>query len=247
MTQPIWRPYCGAAPTPLDLAARWNVDPVAWIILTILAVLLWRATSARPQQRTAAVSALAVLALIFLSPLCALSSALFSARTVHHVLLIALAAPLLARALPSTRVATPFAAATLLQAAILWGWHLPRAYDAALSSNGIYLLMQVSLLGSATLFWRAFLAAKPWPAAIGQVATLTQMGLLGALITLAPRALYAPHLATTQAWGLSPLQDQQLAGLIMWIPAGGVYLAAAIAAGRSGLGQANGQSPLPQP
>jgi putative membrane protein len=64
---------------------------------------------------------------------------------------------------------------------------------------------------------------------------MLQMGLLGALIALAPTALYAPHLATTAAWGLSPLEDQQLAGLIMWIPAGGIYLAAAVGAARKAL------------
>jgi putative membrane protein len=48
--------------------------------------------------------------------------------------------------------------------------------------------------------------------------TAVQMGLLGALITLAPRAVYAPHFFTTAAWGLTPLQDQQLGGAIMWVP-----------------------------
>ena len=55
-----------------------------------------------------------------------------------------------------------------------------------------------------------------------------QMGLLGALITLAPRALYAPHALTTVAWGLSPLQDQQLGGAIMWIPGCIVFLVVAM-------------------
>ncbi len=54
------------------------------------------------------------------------------------------------------------------------------------------------------------------------------MGLLGALITFAARPLYAPHFLTTLAWGLEPLEDQQLAGLIMWAPAAGFYLAAAL-------------------
>jgi putative membrane protein len=52
--------------------------------------------------------------------------------------------------------------------------------------------------------------------------------LLGALLTFADRAVYAPHLLTTGAWGLSPLEDQQAAGLIMWAPAAAVYLAAAL-------------------
>ncbi|HMP63845.1 MAG TPA: cytochrome c oxidase assembly protein, partial [Phenylobacterium sp.] len=55
------------------------------------------------------------------------------------------------------------------------------------------------------------------------------MGLLGALITFAGAPLFGPHLATTESWGLTALEDQQLAGLIMWAPASGIYLAAALA------------------
>jgi putative membrane protein len=54
------------------------------------------------------------------------------------------------------------------------------------------------------------------------------MGALGALITFAGEPLYAPHFATTLAWGLTPLEDQQAGGLIMWAPAAGAYLAAAL-------------------
>lgn len=59
--------------------------------------------------------------------------------------------------------------------------------------------------------------------------TLTHMGLLGALITFAPRTLYTPHLATAPAWGLTPLEGQQLGGLVMWIPVSVVFLIVALA------------------
>ncbi|WP_246450478.1 cytochrome c oxidase assembly protein [Sphingomonas rhizophila] len=58
--------------------------------------------------------------------------------------------------------------------------------------------------------------------------TTVQMGLLGALITFAANPLYAPHFSVTAPWGLSPLEDQQMAGLIMWAPSAGLYLAAAL-------------------
>jgi putative membrane protein len=231
----IWRPYCGVGPTPLDLAMRWNLDPMLLIALAVLAALLWWRTRAQPRRRAAGAAALMVLVVTFVSPLCALSSALFSARTVHHVLLVAAAAPLLSAALPPPRAKLPLAATVAVQTAVFWAWHAPGAYGAALSNEAIYGLMQLSLLGSATLFWRAARSAESWPAAIGQIATMIQMGLLGALLALAPKAIYAPHLATAQAWGLTPLEDQQLAGLIMWIPAGTIYLAAAVAAARRGL------------
>jgi putative membrane protein len=89
-----------------------------------------------------------VLAVAFVSPLCALSAALFSARVVHHVLLVAVAAPVLALAWPGHRSrspAVPFVVAT----AVLWAWHRPPAYDLALSNVAAYWAMQVTLLGSA--------------------------------------------------------------------------------------------------
>ncbi|PXA94765.1 hypothetical protein DMC25_00605 [Caulobacter sp. D4A] len=220
-----WTPYCGAGPSPAEIWSRWNLDPWLMGALAMAACALWIAA---PKRRGLSVAAMAVLALSFVSPLCALSSALFSARTLHHVLLTSLAAPLLARSLPRARTGG-LAATTLAFAAAFWAWHVPALYGAALASDGVYWLMQASLLLSATLLWRAVRAA-PAPAAVAALlATTVQMGLLGALLTFMPRALYAPHALTTTSWGLSPLDDQQLAGLVMWIPAAGVYLAAALA------------------
>jgi len=54
------------------------------------------------------------------------------------------------------------------------------------------------------------------------------MGLLGAVLTFAGQAVYEPHAYSTLAWGLTPLEDQQAAGLIMWAPAAALYLAAAL-------------------
>jgi len=68
-------------------------------------------------------------------------------------------------------------------------------------------------------------SATPSGAAlVALVATIGQMGLLGALIVFAPGPLYLVHLASTAPWGLSPLADQQLAGLLMWVPASLPYL-----------------------
>jgi len=120
------------------------------------------------------------------------------------------------------------AAATAVQALVFWVWHAPAAYSWALSHDGAYWLMQLSLLGSAMIFWAAVLRASAPAAVAALLATMVQMGLLGALITFAGQPLFAPHLTTTAAWGLTPLADQQLAGLIMWAPAAGVYLLSAL-------------------
>lgn len=220
----LWSPYCGAGPVPAELWARWNLDPVALAMLAVLSGVLL----AKAERRRSAVLALLILVIAFVSPLCALSSALFAARTVHHVLLVALAAPLVAHALPRPTRPPPLATWTGAFVLCFWVWHAPALYGWAMSSKAAYGLMQASLLASATGAWVAVRAARAASAVSALLATMVLMGLLGALLTFAPRAVYAPHALTTAAWGLSPLEDQQIAGLIMWIPAAGVYLASAL-------------------
>jgi len=207
---------CGPAPDPGVIWTRWNLDPPLLAALAALALALGRSR--------AGAAAVAVLALAFVSPLCALSAALFSARVVHHLLLVALAAPLIALARPARSprgVTPPFLIAT----AVLWAWHLPQAYDAAMADRGIYWVMQATLLGSATAFWRAALAPgqATGQAGLAILGAYMQMGLLGALLTFAPGPLYAIHQWAPLSWGFTPLADQQLGGLIMWVPAGIPY------------------------
>lgn len=223
-----WTPYCGAAPEPAALWSRWNGDPVLLIGLVLLgAALAFGLRRADWRRQAAGVLAMLALLVSFVSPLCALSSALFTARTLHHLLLMLAAAPLLALALPRAARPRPWTA-LLLQTATLWAWHAPAAYAWALSNDGAYWLMQASLGGTALAFW-ASARASSGPAAAGALLiAMVQMGLLGAVITFAGEPLYAPHFASTLAWGLTPLEDQQAAGLIMWAPAAGVYLAAAL-------------------
>ena len=220
-----WTPYCGPGVGPAELPARWNFDPVLLAVLAAgVLTLLWLRPGTHRGWLTAA---LAVLLLSFVSPLCAWSSSLFGARTVHHLLLIAAAAPLLARALDFRLGGV--AAATPVQAAAFWLWHAPGAYAWALSNDLAYWLMQGSVLATAVWFWSAVRNASAPSAIAGLVMTTVQMGLLGALLALADQPLYAPHLLTTAAWGLTPLEDQQIAGLLMWAPALGLYLAMALA------------------
>ncbi len=224
-----WNPYCGAAPSPSEIWARWNLDPPLVAALCLAGWLIWARASHRPR----AFLGLAVLWLIFVSPLCALSSALFSARTVHHVLLLTLAAPLLAASLP--RVPGGLGAPLAAQALVLWVWHAPAAYGWALGSDAGYWAMQVTLLGTSLWFWRALGSASWLSAAAVLLGAMVAMGLLGAVLTFSQRPFYEPHLASTWAWGLTPLEDQQAAGLIMWVPAAAIYLLAALMAFGRGL------------
>lgn len=228
---PLWQTglYCGSAPVPADILMRWNLDPILLLALVAMAL-----TVGRSRPGVAAVVALSV---AFVSPLCALSAALFSARVVHHVLLIAVAAPLLAMAFrPALRTAA--LPAFLLSTVSLWVWHLPAAYDAAMSNTTIYWIMQVSLLVPAVMFWRAVLSPKlsPGSAILFVWAGFMQMAFLGAILTLAPHAFYAIHVFSPVGWGFTPLEDQQLGGLIMWIPAAAPYLVFGALAARRGWG-----------
>jgi putative membrane protein len=211
--------YCGPVAIPADFWMRWNGDPLLLAALAGLAVVVARGHSANAR---AGWGAIALLLVVFVSPLCALASALFSARVFHHVLLVAVVAPLLAVAFPLRRMfSPPLAVPVAVNAIVLWLWHAPVPYDWGLASVPAYWLMQGSLLASAWLMWRAILAptAQTGPVLIALAATIGQMGLLGALIVFAPRPLYLVHLLSTAPWGLSPLADQQLAGLLMWVPA----------------------------
>jgi len=225
--------YCGPPPLPGDLAMRFNLDPILLLALAALALLVRR-------ERTG-LAAVFVLAVAFVSPLCALSSALFYARVVHHVLVIAVAAPLLALAFPGRRsgsLALSFAIST----GVLWAWHIPMAYDAALANVALYWGMQLTLLGSAILFWRAIFAEgrSPVERLAFLVAAFAQMGMLGAILTFAPTQLYAAHSLAPFAWGLTPLEDQGLGGLIMWVPAGIPYAVVALLVARRSWGRLKG-------
>lgn len=221
-------PYCGAAPLPGDWLERWNFDPLLLVAMTVALI----ATSRLPaDRRIAPISAVACFGLLFVSPFCALSSALFAARVVHHVLLATVLAPLIAHGFASywQRLPGSLTVWTAVQALAFWLWHAPPFYAAALSNDAIFWLMQAGITIPAAIWWAKLRTAPDAAAVASLLAAMVLMGVLGALITFAGRALYAPHWLTTQAWGLSPLEDQQIGGLIMWAPASAVYLLAAMA------------------
>ncbi|HEY7853383.1 MAG TPA: cytochrome c oxidase assembly protein [Caulobacteraceae bacterium] len=245
-------PYCGTPPDPGQLLHRWNLDPVLIAALAVIwaayAIGASRAGAGR-REKTFFHCGWALTAAALISPLCPLSVSLFAARVGQHMILTLVAAPLVAagrpglalRGLLGRRCPLPArgegaAKSAVLAAglfwALLWYWHAPGPYAATFESTVVYWTMHLTVYGSALWLWSALLAQphrQPvWTIAAGLVST-AQMGLLGALITLAPRALYAPHFTTTFAWGLTPLQDQQLGGAIMWVPGCAVFLMAAMA------------------
>jgi len=249
-------PYCGLPPLPAELAARWNLDPRLLAVLAA-AALIYVAGMSKRGGRSASLGAplvreqLAfaggwfVAVVVFVSPLCALGVALFAAREVQHLLLMLVAAPLLRLGRPERVMhgfglrRTPRSARSCdaVRAAGAWTcfaaafcvWHIPSLYAATFASTVAYWSMHLSLLASAYVLWGALLDADAGTRLLGALAAALVMGLLGGLLSFAPAPLYAAHAVSTQAWGLSPLQDQQLAGLLCWIPSCAILLFSVLA------------------
>lgn len=124
--------------------------------------------------------------------------------------------------------------ATALQAVALWIWHVPVLFDATLKHEGVHALQHVTFTGTALLFWQAVLFGERRAAGYGLAVlmlfvTAMHSGLLGALLTFASTVWYAGYAVAAAGRTLTPLEDQQLGGVIMWVPAGLVYVGAGVA------------------
>jgi putative membrane protein len=222
-------PYCGTAPLPGELLMRFNSDPVLIAALLVAAGLqLWIARALR-RRVYCGLSGWMIAAAAFLSPLCALSVALFAARVAQHMILVLLAAPLIAAGLPSraSRATLPLWLSALAFFVSLWFWHMPLPYEATFHSVAAYWCMHLSLFGSALWFWYALMNSTHAHAVEALAAgTLTsiQMGMLGAFLSLSDHAWFRSHLLTTWPWHLTPLEDQQLGGILMWVPGIAIFL-----------------------
>jgi putative membrane protein len=116
-----------------------------------------------------------------------------------------------------------------LHALALWVWHVPALFEAALASQAVHTLQHASFLATALLFWWAVLGADARKPAHGAsmfylFTTMAHTGALGALLALAPTAWYPAYAGRSAAFGLDPVEDQQLGGLVMWVPGGLAYL-----------------------
>ena len=161
-----WIPYCGEAPGSEVWLSRWSLDPVLGTCLVLLALALWRPAAGRvstPGRLCSLRCAWGLTVLLYVSPLCALSSTFFTVRVIHHIALVLVMAPLLAFGWEPwlRRLPTPLWTATAIAAVTFWTWHAPAPYAAALSSVSIYALMQFTLLASATAFWIAVRRSGP--------------------------------------------------------------------------------------
>jgi putative membrane protein len=191
------------------------------------------------------------------SPLHWLGEYLFTAHMIEHEIIMACAAPLLAFSRPvgavfwslppvvrarlgqasrSRWLRTPWLTATsplpatVVHGAVIWLWHAPPLFEAAVANIAMHRLQHLSFLLSALVFWWALARrADRGAAAMHLFVTMVHTSLLGVLLTLSPRVLYARQTVDAVLWGLTPLADQQLAGLVMWVLAGTIYAGAAMA------------------
>ncbi|MBV8695254.1 MAG: cytochrome c oxidase assembly protein [Ktedonobacteraceae bacterium] len=187
--------------------------------------------------------------IIFLSLFSALDKLgddyLFSAHMVQHLFLTIVGPPLLLLGTPGwlfqPLLRKPFVlrlgkmltfpmVAFFLYNGDFWLWHAPVLYDATLVNQSLHILEHLSFIGFGIIYWwPVFSPVKELPrlSVGGQILYLFLSGMptvaLGAGLTFAP-PLYEPYIHAPRVWGLSPATDQQLGGLIMWVPGNIVYI-----------------------
>lgn len=196
---------------------------------------------------------IATLLLAAVWPLDALGEWSLGAHMAQHMLLLAVVPPMLlagrprsvlAHALPAAwaqgvhrglgsgvrHAGGALAAACVAHAGVMIGWHLPAATAAALANDAVHWAMHLSFLGAGLWFWTALWRRLREPdvgagaGLVAVVAVMMPMGLMGALLTFSPRVLYPVYLERAPQLGLDPLVDQQLAGIVMWVPGAVPYL-----------------------
>jgi putative membrane protein len=135
----------------------------------------------------------------------------------------------------------------VLHGAALWVWHIPGLFEDALAHETVHALQHLCFFLTSALFWWALVHGRYGRAGYGAgvffvFATALHSGLLGAMLTFARGLWYPTHEARTRAAGLDPLQDQQVAGLLMWIPAGVLLTVVALALLSAWLGEGERRS-----
>ncbi len=197
---------------------------------------------------------IASLIVALVSPLDPLSALLFSAHMSQHEILMLVAAPLIVMGRPIVallwavppawrvrlaraaehqpvragwRALTHPVVALIVHAVVLWAWHIPRLFEAAMRHDPLHAVQHLMFFGTAALFWWSLLAGRYGRAGYGVAvlfvfATGLHTGLLGVLLTFARHLWYPIYAARADGAGADPLADQTLAGLIMWVPAGAI-------------------------
>jgi putative membrane protein len=210
-----------------------------------------------------------VVLVALVSPIDGLSDLLFSAHMAQHELLLVVAPPLMVlgrplvafawafgpqrRAAVMRSLGSPAVSAVwrvlsaplfilLLHGVVLWLWHLPALFEAALRSEAIHAVQHAMFFATAVVFWWAILRGRYGRAGYGLAsafvfATAMHTSILGALLMVATRLWYPLYALRGAPWQVDVLSDQQLAGVIMWVPAGVLLSLLALALFAAWLGE----------
>ena len=203
----------------------------------------------------------AVMILALAPPMDAAAALTFSMHMAQHELLMLVGAPLMivgrpivpwlwalsrrARSLTGSRLqrpalnrtwrwATTPVIAWAVHGLVVWIWHAPLFYEAAVRSEAVHAFQHATFVGSAVLFWWGLVYGRYGRAAYGAsvlyvFTTMVHTGVLGAAFALSTAPFYAIYQERASAAGVDPVLDQQLAGLYMWIPAGVVLMISGLA------------------
>jgi putative membrane protein len=236
----------------LYLAGRAGLQPAAAARTRVAAVAFWTGWAAMLAAG--------------LPPIDARSLERFSIHMLQHELLMLVGAPLVIAGRPlatallglpmrwrrtaagvlqdrragtAWRLVTAPVAAWVVHGAAVWIWHVPALYEGAVRHEALHFVEHATFVGSAALFWSGLVYGRYGRAGYGAsvfyvFTTLVHTGLLGAVFTLAPQPLYQVYVERAP----DPLGDQQVAGLVMWIPAGLVLTGTGIALFAAWLGDA---------
>jgi putative membrane protein len=226
----------------------WTLDPGPILLVLVLVgvyVPRWRRVRQHDGPRAAPVSRLlswlggcVVLVAALVSPVDVLGEQLFTMHMVQHVLLLDIAPillilgltkvlmrPVTRRLQPLERNAGPLAhpaLAVVVYIAVMFVWHIPALYDAALEHATVHVLEHLFFFSAGFFYWyfllspvRTRLDKRGMYPVVYMLSTKVGVGLLGIALTFAPTALYAFYKSRPEAWGLSPLADQSAAGAVM--------------------------------
>jgi putative membrane protein len=228
-----------------------------------------RGRGIRTWEAAAFACGLLVLAVSLSRPVSDLADALFSVHMGQHEALMLLAAPLLVLGRPGLvwlwafdargrdvighwtqqaavsrlwRLLSAPITVFLLHGIVLWLWHVPTFFNAALASEPVHVFQHSSFLITAALFWWGMVHGRYGPIGYGVAVlyvflTALHSSVLGALMTVATSVWYVPYGTSAHPWAIDPLQDQQLAGLIMWIPTTLIFIAFGLSLLAAWLGQ----------
>ncbi len=207
----------------------------------------WSDTPASPKQRGLFYGTMLMMYLTLDGPLHHLADELlFSAHMAQHMILQLIWAPLVVISVPvwlweamlrprpihaAARFFSRPMTAFVTYNGIVFGWHVPQMYNLALTQHNFHIVQHLMFMSSAVLMWWVMIAPVAEFRATYQkrmvfiLANMLAMKVLGLIISLSDEVLYTFYLSQPRAWGLDALGDQQLGGMLMWLPGGGLLWA----------------------